>query len=375
MKRILLDFFIYVCAAFSLIIPKKKSYFVFIPLHDTKKFSGNIRALVLYAIQHHLDIDVALITFNKSVFKKAKSEGVPSIYSYFGAFKAVLRAEHLIIDSGTHFFSLGNFSIVQLWHGTGFKHIGLLNNNTSKNNKIRIRKHYSKYKLIVASSEDDLKRKNKSFGTNKSVITGSPRNDIFFENEIYINGLRKVYNVMGYSKIITYAPTFRDFETCSPFSEEFWSKLNDYLKKSNTLFIVKKHPWDRYLKILNEYSNIRDFSKSISDVQELLLFTDYLITDYSSIATDYAITGRPILIYAYDYDLYRKKCRSIYYDLEDILPKPFIKNEDDLLDSIKSGFNINSLEAGGAYEGFKRKFHCYFDGNSSKRVMEEIFKI
>src|SRR5699024_3966255 len=111
----------------------------------------------------------------------------------------------------------------------------------------------------------------------------------------------------------TYAPTFRDFETAPPCSPGFWKKLNEYLVANNEFFVVTKHPLDLYLKIPGHYSNIDDWSEKIDDVQNLLLITDLLISDYSSIVTDFVLTGRPILTYAYDFEVFKQKCRSIYY--------------------------------------------------------------
>lgn len=127
-----------------------------------------------------------------------------------------------------------------------------------------------------------------------------------------------------YSRIISYAPTFRDFETTEPFFESFWRSLQDFLDRTNQVFIFKTHPEDRNLKVLSNFKNIKDLSHIVDDPRELLLISDLSIS--SSLTTDFTLTGKPTLIYAYDFEGYKNNCRSIYYDLEEIISKPFVTN-------------------------------------------------
>ncbi len=374
MRNFLSDTLAFLTGLLSYIVPKKKRLYVYIPAHDPRKFASNTKALFIYSNENHKEIKNVYIARNHKVYNEIKSQGYLAVNNPILAIWNVLRAEHIIIDATLKRLSDGNFSIIQLWHGTGFKDIGLLNNNNdSKLN--RIKKHYKKYRIIVANSNDDLKRKNDSFDSENAMITGSPRNDLFFSNRTFTDLLKRKYDVNGFDKIISYTPTFRDFNTTEPFSESFWNRLNDYLIRSNSVFLIKKHPWDKYLKVPANFSNIKDFSTLVSDVQELLLISDVLISDYSGIITDFAITGKPIIIYNYDYDQYMETCRTMYYDLNEIFPKPFVKDEEDLLNKISDQDWTNTPLAQESYQNFKNKFHTYNDGNSSKRVMEAILKL
>ena len=282
-----------------------------------------------------------------------------------------------IIDATETKYTNWNLRIIQLWHGTGFKNIGLLNDlNINNDNVINtLKKNYSKYKLVVATSVSDRERKVESFGVKNVVITGSPRNDIFFDFSITADTIKSKNNLNKYNEIISYTPTFRDFETFAPFSNRFWEKLNEYLILNNTLFIVKKHPWDEYLSIPNCYSNIKDMSNIFIDVQELLLITDILISDYSGIMTDFALTNKPIICFMYDWEEYANTCRTSYYDLSSILPKPFVYQEEELLDRIMSRKWLKEDQYIKSYDSFRNMFHKYLDNSSCKRVMAEITKI
>ena len=68
---------------------------------------------------------------------------------------------------------------------------------------------------------------------------------------------------------------------------------------------------------------VRDVSR-YPDVNELLLATDVLITDYSSLMFDFANTGRPMLFFTYDLEHYRDALRGFYFDFER-MPGPLLR--------------------------------------------------
>ena len=362
----------------SRIIPKRKNYFVFIPTHDRKNIlTGNSLALLQYIRNNHSEIQCDLILINeKDVIIPEEEKGLVVKRKFLSVYWSILRAQHLILD--TVIFNpiivYGQYSIILLWHGTGFKNVALLTEH-SENYISIVKKLANQLRFIAATSEANVNKKNGSFQVEKAIATGYPRNDIFFQEKNDLKKLREKYNVENYDKVITYAPTFRDSLTIIPFSDKFWKRLNDYLIENNEVFIVKKHPWDIYLKVPDNYANVKDYSESITDPQELLLITDLLISDYSSIITDFVITNKPVILYMYDLKLYLESCRSMYYDLEGILPRPFVYSEEDLLEKITNSDWTKDKEYKKSYNAFKNQFHKYLDGESSKRVTEEILKL
>lgn len=375
LKKFILGVIDQVFRLLSYIIPKQKGLLVFQQWHNKDQFSGNVKNLILYA-KDNWGQDV-LYVGNKRICDEAGKEGVISIYGLLRTYWVKIRAEYLIVDASIPKYYNWNIKIVQLWHGTGFKNIALLNGNNIKRERLykKLKKHYQKYHLIVATSEADKKRKEDSFASQRVIVTGSPRNDLFFETLEYKNGLKNKFRIEKYDRIIIYTPTYRDSKTQSPFSDTFWERLNQYLASSNTLFIVKKHPWDTYLEVPSHLGYIKDMTKEISDVQELLIISDLIISDYSGIITDFAITNRPILLYMYDFQEYLQTNRSFYYDLEKILPKPFVYDENDLLNKIMDLSWMEDATYKKSYEMFRNEFHQYLDGNSSARVLDAIRKI
>ena len=56
---------------------------------------------------------------------------------------------------------------------------------------------------------------------------------------------------------------------------------------------------------------------SYPDNRELFLAADVLVTDYSSVMFDFAVTGKPMLFWTHDLAEYRDSGRGFYFDFED----------------------------------------------------------
>ena len=85
-----------------------------------------------------------------------------------------------------------------------------------------------------------------------------------------------------------------------------------------------------------------DFVREMSgypQLEDLMIVSDILISDYSSIFFDYSIMAKPMLAFCYDYDRYASE-RGMYFDIREWLPSA--ENEDELLELLKlndkSGF-------------------------------------
>src|SRR5690554_472602 len=172
MKKLLKDLFFFMIGILSYVVPKEKNLYAYLPIHDKNKFSGNIRALFLYSTINHPEITNVLITTNSKVYDEVKKMGYQVIHNQLKTVWCMLKAEHLIIDATTNTLFFGRFSIIQLWHGTGFKKVGLLNNNITKSDLKKFYKHYNKYRFVVATSKDDVIRKNDSFGKKLALVIG-----------------------------------------------------------------------------------------------------------------------------------------------------------------------------------------------------------
>ena len=77
---------------------------------------------------------------------------------------------------------------------------------------------------------------------------------------------------------------------------------------------------------------------------ELLHVADYIITDYSAIVYEAAITKKPIYFYVYDYDTYQID-RGTYTSYLEEMPGPISKDFSDIMQAIKENqYDVERIE-------------------------------
>ncbi|MGL6107359.1 CDP-glycerol glycerophosphotransferase family protein [Romboutsia sp.] len=265
--------------------------------------------------------------------------------------------------------------IIQVWHACGaFKKFGYsiidkeygANNNYIKH--IPIHKNYSH---VLVSSKEVKSFYAQAFNMSESNISpiGIPRTDIFFDKQIQQKSKEKLYNkypILKNKKLILYAPTFRGTsQSNAKMDIDFdLDRILDTLDE-NTIFGLKMHPFVKKLPDLSGYDNVVDLSK-YEEINDILLITNLLITDYSSIIFEYSLLEKPIIFFAKDKEIYEKE-RDFYYDYESLVPGPIVDNTEDLIKIIKTNdFDKDKLVR------FKNKFFDYTDGKSSKRFVDKI---
>src|SRR5699024_1491497 len=138
---------------------------------------------------------------------------------------------------------------------------------------------------------------------------GMPRNDVVIENNLGIKKkIKEKYGIKD-RKIILYAPTWRD----DPNDLDLMDlKQWEAILADEYVLLLKAHG-------LSEQFNIKEnnFVIDVSDFEEtseLIVAADILITDYSSIMFDFALTSKPIFLYVPDYEKYSDE-RGLYFDL------------------------------------------------------------
>lgn len=380
----------------SYIIPKKENSYL-MGAGKGFLFKGNTKYLYLYILKSGIKCKLNWITANEKIYSELKKRNYPvlKLFSIKG-FWGILRSKYLVVEMSIRDIYYinrlwGNFNLIQTWHGTPLKRIWIHMKKDKKGitkNKLLLRlipfkvlkkmKIFSfyKYKLIPSPSKEVSAILTKA-SLNKNVrLLGYPRNDVFFNRDLIFDNLKEKLNLKMYRKVVLYCPTFRDnYKSVKPFSDDFLKNMNSFFRKNGDLFLIKKHPLEINIEIIKNLSNIKDVSTKVEDIQELLIFTDILITDYSSVFFDFLLLDKPIIYYSYDYDEYLENCRGMYYNYYKEIPGPFAKKEEELLELIKNvdiWFNDKKYQL--KYKKFKDKFNYYQDGKSCERLLEAIKK-
>lgn len=265
---------------------------------------------------------------------------------------------------------------IQTWHSS--LRLKMIENdavNTLPESYVKMAKYdSSQIDLLLSGCKFSSEIFKRAFWYNGEIFEcGTPRCDILFQqNESIIKSIKDRIGIKSDDKILLYAPTFRKGNNLSAYDIDFKRVLNELNQQGNWKVLIRFHPH------LQEYSadlvknndSIIDVTKH-DDIQELLLISDLLISDYSSLVFDFAITKKPCILYASDLDEYLKKDRNLYFNMND-LPFPICRNNNDLIETIKSyDFEkyINALNI------FDLKIGSFEDGNASKRVYDKVIQI
>jgi CDP-glycerol glycerophosphotransferase (TagB/SpsB family) len=355
----------------SYLFPKDSNLYVFAS-HDGSMFKGNPRYLFKY-FQRYKEVIWITNNYSLKLLLEESDSFVAYTYSLKG-FWSALRAKYIFVDNGLRgpfasgvLIFLGRFKIIQTWHGTGFKNIALMDCNFKGLHRIFIRAVCMSFNTVLASAECDKIQFKKSFKNENVIVTGSPRNDVFFNSDLLWRDYKTELGLSYFKKVVVYAPTYRENQNFKPFDIVFLRSLDRWLRESNNVLLIKKHPSDKSLRIDSSLTNILDVTGKVEDVQELLVCTDILITDYSSIATDFILTSRPMIFYVYDYEDYPKN-RTLYRDMKDSLPGPFAYNQLELFSLLRDLSWFENPCYKEKYSKIRDMFHAYKDGKSCERV-------
>jgi len=110
-----------------------------------------------------------------------------------------------------------------------------------------------------------------------------------------------------------------------------------------------------------------------TDIAELYLITDLLITDYSSVMFDFANLKRPQLFFAYDLEHYRDQLRGFYFDYQKEIPGPLVTTANAFYEQLDGWREQGSFPAYQAQQdAFYQKFCDWEDGTASQKVASLI---
>jgi len=189
------------------------------------------------------------------------------------------------------------------------------------------------------------------------------------------------------TKKILFMPTWRaTLRTCSrqTFMEsDYFKQYNDFLNSKELLSLLDGYGYElifyphfevhRFLDCFNTSNSrikIADFKNN--DVQDLLINTDILITDYSSVFFDYGYMRKPVVFFQYDEAAFRAEQYATGY---------FEYKRDGFGKVVSTGAEVanevrriieNGLKPDSVYLDKMNSFYAFNDANNCKRNFEAI---
>ena len=310
-------------------------------------FRDNPKYLFYQARERHPEIRSIWISPNKDEVKIIRKHGGEAYYyhSLRGLYhimtSRVAVCDHTLRDI-SRFFT-GGVYYVNLWHGSSVKRVRWqapdyfvrrfrLKSAEEMHTSFRLRmlQYHVLYKVPDLCLAPSVIQAEEFFAPMMNIPLEHCLVGVYPRSQLLINGKEEamefidkyepdttidfVRKLSAYNKTYIYMPTWRndgvDFIKKAGID---WGELNEMLSQKNELLVLKFHPFTSIdSDAVSGFCNIVLYPSN-SDIYTVLPFIDCLITDYSSIYTDFLIMNKEVILFVFDYNDYVKGS----YDLED----------------------------------------------------------
>ena len=245
-------------------------------------------------------------------------------------------------------------------------------------------KNISRFNLIICGAEREYDYMLANFGYNEKemALTGLSRFDNLLSSHIVKRQILVMPTQREWLRVIS-SDTFKiegSYEFTDSEYFKTWSSfvhsdyLSELLDKYNMDLIFYLHAsMQKYADSFKVDNNhvIIGYAKEY-DVQQLLMESAMLITDYSSIFFDFAYMLKPLIYYHFDYEKYRNgQYQQGYFSYQDDGFGKVVDNEDGLIDKIASILENNLVDEDKYLERSK-SFFPFHDNKNCERIFQAI---
>lgn len=229
---------------------------------------------------------------------------------------------------------------VQTWHaGVTMKKVEKDAEENLADHYVRSAKHDSTITdVILSGSKWSTDTYRSSFWYDGEILeAGLPRSDIFYKDPSEISEkVRSAYGLDPEDRLILYAPTYREDMSLDCYGIDYERLLESFGRRfgGKWKILVRLHAnVAQHSDIIRYSDTILDGTK-YQDINELIIASEFLISDYSSCMFDALEAGKKIVMFATDIEKYMKD-RGTYFTLEE-LPGPLTRDNDELCAAIDS---------------------------------------
>ncbi|WP_214326987.1 bifunctional glycosyltransferase/CDP-glycerol:glycerophosphate glycerophosphotransferase [Nonomuraea sediminis] len=265
---------------------------------------------------------------------------------------------------------------LQTWHGQGIKSIGFdapdLRADFDRPRE-QWRAAVARWDALVSPSAEFSRVFVPNLGHTGAVIRyGTPRCDALIRGALP-DGVRERLEIPPGHKVLLYAPTYRDGAKNTGKSVRVDLDLLAEELAGEWVLILRTHPVERF-RVPEQVRHFVRPAGAYPEINDLILVSDALLTDYSSVMCDYAVTGKPMLFFVDDWDDYRLGERGVYHDLPSVAPGPCLTTTEDLVACLRDLPAVHRRHAG-RYAAFRRLWCAEERGNASARIVRDFFTV
>jgi CDP-glycerol glycerophosphotransferase len=299
--------------------------------------------------------------------------------------KVLATAKYLVNNSAFpwYFKKVAGQVYLQTWHGTPLKRLvrDIEAGKVSAQYLSTMRKESAAWDYLISPSAYATKCFETAFGfpikggSGKLLEVGYPRNDrLSAAADLRVeirDRVRKQLGVKPQTQLVLYAPTWRDTNRNAVGTLQTVNHIDAATKLPKGFQLMYRgHSMTldaHNSKTANGAIDVTEYP----DITELYLAADVLITDYSSVMFDFAVTGKPMIFLTPDIEKYISD-RGFYFDFVAEAPGPICHTTAEVIDALE---NINDVakKYSLAYKAWQAKFTPLEDGKATDRVIAAAF--
>jgi CDP-glycerol glycerophosphotransferase (TagB/SpsB family) len=266
-------------------------------------------------------------------------------------------------------------TVLQTWHGSMYKKIGLDRDMNSRHQRL-LREERAHWDMFISqnSASTPIIQSAYDFDLHEILEIGYPRNDELHDNDAERRAdIRRRLGVPDDVRLAMYAPTWRPVA-----ADGSDALLVDLPRLAGELgpewtVLLRGHVRTLGRSDAVETAGVIDVG-TYPQVSDLFLVADVLITDYSSMMFDYSVTGKPIVFFAPDIDQYTDdRVRGTYFDLEALAPGPVVRTQDEVRDLLLDDLSWHDGYAD-RYREWQGMFNHHDDGKAASRATDALFR-
>lgn len=307
----------------------------------------------------------------ESVFEKYGLEGINLVVLYTKEYlKTIASAKYLFNDNTFLPFFIKKEGQVYMntWHGTPLKTLGKGIKNAMHGignaQKNFVCADYLLYpnRYTMEHMVEDYMLENMAKG--ECVLAGYPRNTAFFNKDRGAEIIEEL-ELQG-KRVYAYMPTWRGSvgnidDKANTYFKYYLYEL-DKLLDDDEIIYLNLHPIAIKDVNFDTFTHIRKFPAEY-ETYDFLNCAECLITDYSSVFYDYAVTGKKIILFTFDEEEYFAD-RGVYKPLS-ALPFPKVRDLESLLNEMHSAKSYDD-------SAFLKEYCSYDCAEASQKVLDFV---
>ena len=248
-----------------------------------------------------------------------------------------------------------------------------LQHGVTQNRSLYLEEPASRVSFLSCASEKEAQfMRDLGYSLNTAQITGFCRYDGL---HYYESDEKQIFIMMTWRKYLSNCSE-EEFKSTSYYSElaGLLNKIIKSNKLSNYKFLICFHPGMKKYKHLFELnsSNIKIIENSQYSFSELINKSKIFITDYSSIAFDFAYLKKEVLYFQFDLDEFREKhLQKGYFDYHKDGFGPVFSSSETLIKYLEMGYRINKddyIKRGCSFFAFNDSCNCERNYNKIMRL-------